>query len=49
MTEVWRGDLSWAEALGSGAVTIQGPEITRRALPEWFTLSAFAPVSRPLL
>ena len=49
MTEVWRGDLSWAEALGSGAVTIQGPEIMRRALPRWFTLSAFAPVSRPVL
>jgi DNA-binding HxlR family transcriptional regulator len=49
MIEVWRGDLSWAEALGSGAVTIAGPEITRRALPGWFTLSVFAPVSRPVL
>jgi HxlR-like helix-turn-helix len=48
MTQVWRGDLSWAQALGSGAVTIHGPETMRRAVPQWFTLSAFAPVSRPL-
>jgi hypothetical protein len=26
MTEVWRGDLSWAQALRSGAVMIQGPQ-----------------------
>jgi DNA-binding HxlR family transcriptional regulator len=48
MTQVWRGDLNWAQALGSGAVTIHGPETMRRAVPQWFTLSAFAPVSRPL-
>jgi hypothetical protein len=48
LTEVWRGDLSWAQALGSGAVTIHGPEITRRALPQWFTLPAFALVTRPV-
>jgi hypothetical protein len=48
MTEVWRGDHSWAEALRSGALAIQGPEALRRAVPQWFTLSAFAPVTRPL-
>lgn len=48
MTEVWRGDLKWAEAIRCGAITIQGPEALRRAAPRWFTLSAFAPVSRPL-
>jgi len=47
MVEVWRGDLGWPEALRSRAVTLQGPESLRRALPRWFTLSAFAPVSRP--
>ncbi|MGB6454935.1 MAG: helix-turn-helix domain-containing protein [Streptosporangiaceae bacterium] len=48
MTKVWRGDLSWDDALGSGAVTILGPEKVRRALPRWFTLPAFASVTRPV-
>jgi DNA-binding HxlR family transcriptional regulator len=47
MVEVWRGDLGWPEALRSGALTLQGPQALRRAVPEWFTLSVFAPVSRP--
>ena len=47
MTEIWRGDLSWPEALHSGAVSVEGPQTLRRALPRWFTLSAFAPVPRP--
>ncbi len=47
MTEVWRGDMSWPEALRSGGLTIQGPAALRRALPRWFTLSDFAPVTRP--
>jgi DNA-binding HxlR family transcriptional regulator len=47
MTDVWLGNLSWAEALRSGMVMIHGPEEMRRAAPRWFTLSAFAQVSRP--
>ena len=47
MTEVWRGDLSWPDALRSGAITLQGPESLRRAVPRWFTLPVFAAVSRP--
>lgn len=47
LTGVWRGDLGWPDALRSGAVTLQGPQSLRRALPRWFTLSAFAGVSRP--
>jgi DNA-binding HxlR family transcriptional regulator len=47
MVEVWRGDLRWPEALSSGAVTVEGPQTLRRALPRWFTLSDFAPVPRP--
>jgi DNA-binding HxlR family transcriptional regulator len=46
MTEIWRGDLGWPEALRSGQVSLQGPETARRALPRWFTLSDFALVSR---
>ena len=47
MTEVWRGDLSWPDALRSGAITLQGPENLRRAVPRWFTLPAFAATPRP--
>src|SRR6266567_250582 len=47
VTEVWRGDVSWPDALRSGGLTIQGPATLRRALPRWFTLSDFAPVARP--
>lgn len=47
MTEIWRGDLGWPEALRTGTVTLQGPEALRRAVPCWFTLSPFAAVSRP--
>jgi DNA-binding HxlR family transcriptional regulator len=47
MTEVWRGDIRWSDALRSGAVSIQGPEELRRAVPRWFALSSFAPVVRP--
>ncbi len=49
LTEVWRGDRSWAEALRSGRVRVHGPETVRRALPGWFTLSLFASVPRPAL
>ncbi|GAA0390231.1 helix-turn-helix domain-containing protein [Microbispora corallina] len=47
MTEIWRGDLSWGEALRAGELEVHGPEALRRGLPRWFTLSQFAPVPRP--
>ena len=47
LTQVWRGDLGWSEALRSGSLELQGPESMRRAVPSWFTLSAFAGVPRP--
>jgi len=46
MTQVWRGDLSWPEALRTGAVKVLGPEELRRTMPGWFTLSPFASVPR---
>ena len=49
MVEIWRGDRDWAEALRSGALDMQGcTTAVRRAVRRWFTLSAFAKVSRPL-
>ena len=47
LTEIWLGDLSWAAALRSGTMVLQGAETLRRALPGWFTLSPFASVPRP--
>jgi len=47
MVEVWRGDVSWPDALRAGAVEVHGPEALRRAVPAWFMLSAFAGVTRP--
>jgi DNA-binding HxlR family transcriptional regulator len=47
MVNLWRGDLSWSNALRAGAVEVHGPEGLRRAVPGWFTLSSFAAVPRP--
>ena len=48
LTAVWRGDLDWPAALRSGSLEVQGSETLRRAVPAWFTLSAFAGVPRPV-
>ena len=47
LTQVWRGDLTWTEALRSGALELHGAAQVRRAVPRWLRLSAFAPVPRP--
>lgn len=47
IVEVWRGDLSWSEALRAGGVEVLGPEALRRRVPHWFRLSTFASVPRP--
>jgi DNA-binding HxlR family transcriptional regulator len=47
MTEIWRGDLKWGEAVKAGELDVQGPRALRRAVPGWFTLSPFAGVPRP--
>jgi DNA-binding HxlR family transcriptional regulator len=46
MTEIWRGDLTWSSAVGSGALDIDGPAADRRAIPAWFTLASFASVAK---
>lgn len=47
LTQIWRGDITWHQALRSGTVALGGPEELRRAVPRWFTLSPFAAVTRP--
>jgi putative sterol carrier protein len=46
LTEIWRGDVSWRRATGSGALTIEGPAGVRRALPSWIGQGSFAEVER---
>lgn len=47
MAGVWRGELSWAEALRSGRLRLDGPEPARAALPTWFTLPTWSTGSVP--
>jgi DNA-binding HxlR family transcriptional regulator len=47
MVRIWRGDISWATALRTEQLQVQGPQRLRRALPRWFALSEFAAVPRP--
>jgi hypothetical protein len=46
--QVWRGDVTWAQALRGGSLGIQGAQALSRALPRWFTFSTFASVPRPV-
>lgn len=49
LTLVWRGDLTWSDALRSGDMELQGEANARRALPRWLKLSPLAPTPRPAL
>ena len=46
MTDVWLGNLTWAQAQRAGTFEVLGPATLRRAVPHWFTLSTFAAVPR---
>ena len=46
MVGVWRGDVSWGEALRSGTVVLEGAGGPRRELPGWFLPSRSAAVAR---
>ena len=46
MTEIWRGDVTWTDALRTRTVEVDGPQSQRRAVPGWFILSPFASVPR---
>ena len=47
MTEIWRGDRPWAQALKAGLVTVDGPHAVRRDVPAWLGQSTLAAVPRP--
>ena len=46
LTEIWRGDLSWTQAIRSGALVVEGPTEVRRAVPRWVGQGNFAAVPR---
>jgi DNA-binding HxlR family transcriptional regulator len=47
LTEVWRGDRTWASVLGDESMRVLASSEVARALPSWFLLSTFASVPRP--
>ena len=47
LTQIWRGDESWSQAMLNGAVTIHGTADARRAVPAWLGQSLAAAVARP--
>jgi DNA-binding HxlR family transcriptional regulator len=48
LTGIWRGDLTWATALRSGAVTLDGAASVRRQVPELIGQSNLSKVPRPV-
>jgi len=46
VTEIWRGDVSWAGAIRSGLVTVSGPGA--REVPRWLGQMTLAAVPRPV-
>ncbi|MBM7461012.1 winged helix-turn-helix transcriptional regulator [Rhodococcus coprophilus] len=39
LTEIWRGERDWPDAVRGGAVAVEGPVELRRSLPDWFVPS----------
>jgi len=46
LTRVWRGDLSWRQALAGEELTLRGPTAVRRQVPAWLGDSALAQAGR---
>jgi DNA-binding HxlR family transcriptional regulator len=47
MARVWAGALTFAQAVRSGGLRVEGPRELVRAFPTWLLLSHFAHVERP--
>lgn len=47
LTGIWRGDVSWAQALRRGEVELSAPSGVRRQVPEWIGQSLLSAVPRP--
>jgi putative sterol carrier protein len=47
MARVWTGAITFAQAVRSGGLRLEGPRDLVRAFPTWLLLSHFADVERP--
>ena len=47
MTEIWRGDRGWGDAIRTGRVEVEAPTVVARAVPGWIGQSRLAVVPRP--
>jgi hypothetical protein len=47
LTRIWRGDVSWSDALLDGSVAVSGPVDVRRSIPTWLGQSSLSAVPRP--
>jgi hypothetical protein len=47
LSQIWRADISWSQALLDGSVSIDAPRDVRRAVPTWIGQSILAAVPRP--
>jgi DNA-binding HxlR family transcriptional regulator len=48
MAKVWTGAITFAQAVRSGGLEVEGPRDLVRAFPTWLLLSHFAHVERPV-
>lgn len=47
LTGVWRGDLTWNQALRAGDLRLDAPGVVRRQIPGWIGQSLLSAVPRP--
>lgn len=47
LTEIWRGDTSWPQAMRAGRVTVAAPTPVRKVVPSWLGQMPLAAVPRP--
>jgi len=47
MTEIWRGDRGWGDAIRAGRLEVEAPTDVARAVPGWIGQSLLAVVPRP--
>ena len=47
LTEIWRGEATWSDAVRSGTVVVDGPSVLSRSLPRWFDSPLATPAGQP--
>ncbi|MBA2464920.1 MAG: hypothetical protein H0V42_08095, partial [Nocardioidaceae bacterium] len=47
LTEIWRGDRSWPQALSNDLVAVAGPSAAVKGVPRWLGQMSSAAIPRP--